>query len=58
MSKKTFYLVSTIVGSLAAIGIGFVTYYEPSNATAINSAISILSTAVIEACAKFITPEA
>lgn len=57
MSKKTFYLVSTIVGALSAIGIGFVTYYGPSNATEINSAISIGTTAILEICAKFIKAE-
>ena len=57
MTKKMFYLVSTVIGAVATIGIGFVTYYEPSNATAITSAISIISTAAIEACAKFIKPE-
>lgn len=52
-----FYLVSTIIGAVATTAIGFVTYYEPSNATAITSAISAISTVVIEACAKFIKEE-
>lgn len=57
MTKKMFYLVSTIIGAVATTAIGFVTYYEPSNATAITSAISAISTVVIEACAKFIKEE-
>ena len=57
MSKKTFYFVSTIVGAVAAVGIGCVTYFEPSNATEINSIISIASTAIIECCGKLIKVE-
>ena len=48
MSKKTFALVSGIVGGLQAIGVAIVTYTNPEYATAINSAIVISGTAVIE----------
>lgn len=57
MSKKTFALVSGIIGGLQTIGVAIVTYTQPEYATAINSAIVIIGTAVIEACTKFIKPE-
>lgn len=53
MSKKTFALVSGIVGGLQAIGVAIVTYTNPEYATAINSAIVIAGTAVIECCNLF-----
>jgi hypothetical protein len=34
-----------------------VTYFLPENATAINGAIVIIGTAIIEACAQFVKPE-
>jgi hypothetical protein len=54
MSKKVFALVSGIVGALQTIGVAIVTYTSPENATAINSAIVIAGTAVIEICTKFV----
>lgn len=47
MNKKLSVLISTIVGALSTIGIGFVTYFEPSNATIINSSIALMSSTVI-----------
>lgn len=57
MSKKTFALVSGIVGALQAAGVAVVTYLTPENATAINGAIVIIGTAVIEVCTKFLKPD-
>lgn len=54
MSKKVFALVSGIVGALQTAGVAVVTYTTPENATAINSAIVIAGTAVIEICNLFI----
>ena len=57
MSKKTFNFITAIVGGLETIAVGCVTYFEPANATAINSAIVVVGTAVIEVCTKFIKAE-
>lgn len=57
MSKKTFALVSGIVGGLEAIGVAVVTYTSPEYATTINSAIAIAGTAVIEICNLFTSRE-
>ena len=57
MNKKTFALVSGIVGGLQAIGVAVVTYSSPEYATAINSAIVIAGTAVIEICNLFVKEE-
>ena len=53
MSKKMFALVSGIVGGLQTIGVAIVTYTSPEYAAAINSAIVIAGTAVIEICNLF-----
>ena len=54
MSKKTFNLVTGIIGALQTIGVAIVTYTEPAYATAINSAIVIAGTAAIEICNLFV----
>lgn len=54
MSKKTFALVSGIIGALQTAGVAIVTYAAPEHATAINSAIVIVGAAVIEACNLFV----
>ena len=54
MSKKTFALVSGIVGALQTAGVAVVTYLAPENAAAINSAIVVAGAAVIEICNLFI----
>ena len=54
MNKKLFALVSGIIGGIQTIGVAFVTYYSPENATAINSAIVIAGTAAIEICNLFV----
>ena len=62
MSKKTFQLVSGIIGGVQAIAVAVVTYLtpdaiSPENATAINGAIVIAGTAAIEICTKFVKAE-
>lgn len=56
MSKKTFQLISGVVGGVQAIAIAVVTYTVDSleSAAAINSAIVVVGTAIIEACSKFV----
>ena len=54
MSKKTFQLISGIIGGVQAIAVAVVTFTTPEYATAINGAIVIVGTAAIEACSKFI----
>jgi ethanolamine utilization microcompartment shell protein EutL len=58
MSKKVFNLVTGIVGALQTIGVAIVTYTSPEYATAINSAIVIAGTAIIEICNLFTSQEA
>jgi ethanolamine utilization microcompartment shell protein EutL len=53
MSKKTFALVSGIVGGLQTIGVALVTYFSPEHATIYNSAIVAAGTAIIEICNMF-----
>ena len=57
MSKKTFNLVTGIIGAVQAAGVAIVTYAEPAYATAINSAIVIAGTAIIEICNLFTKSE-
>ena len=57
MSKKTFQLVSGIIGGVQAIAVAVVTYLTPENAAAINGAIVIAGTAAIEICTKFVKAE-
>jgi ethanolamine utilization microcompartment shell protein EutL len=54
MSKKTFNLITGIVGALQTAGVAIVTYTSPEYATAINSAIVIAGTAAIEICNLFV----
>lgn len=57
MSKKTFQLVSGIVGGIQLIAVAVVTYVSPEHATAINSAVVVIGTAIIEACSKLLPAE-
>ena len=57
MSKKVFTLISSIVGGVETIAVGCVTYMSPEYATAINAAILIAGTAVIDICAQFLKEE-
>lgn len=57
MSKKTFNLITGIVGGVQAIAVAVVTYTSPEYATAINSAVVVIGTAVIETCSQFVKAE-
>lgn len=48
MEKKTFQFVTAIVDGLQTAAVGALTYF--THRTAINGAIVIIGTAVIEAC--------
>ena len=54
MSKKVFALISGIIGALQTAGVAITTYTAPENATAINSAIVVAGTAIIEICNFFV----
>ena len=54
MSKKTFNLITGIIGAVQTVGVAVVTYAEPTYATVINSAIVIAGTAAIEICNLFV----
>jgi uncharacterized membrane protein YfcA len=55
MSKKTFNLITGIVGGVSTIAIAVVTFINPCYAVAINASIGIASTATIEICNQFVT---
>lgn len=54
MKKKTFTLVSSIVGGIAAIASAVVTFVHPAYATAIVAGIGIASTATINIVNQFV----
>ena len=54
MSKKTFNLITGIIGAVQTAGVAIVTYLNPEYAAAINSAIVIAGTAAIEICNLFV----
>ena len=57
MSKKTYALVTAIVGGVALIASGVVTFLNPPHATAVNSVIDIMQTATLESCLLFVAEE-
>lgn len=57
MSKKTFALISGITTAVTTAAIAWVTYYEPTNATAINTAIGIIAGAITQVCNLFVNPD-
>ena len=57
MNKKTFNLITGIVGGVQAIAVAVVTYTAPEYSAAINGAIVVIGTAVIEACSQFVKAE-
>ena len=57
MSKKMFALINTMVTVVATGAIAWVTYYEPANATVINSAIGIAAGAVSQISNLFVKAE-
>lgn len=54
MSKKTFNLITGIIGGVEVISIAVVTFINPQYAVAINSSIGIVGTAAIEVCNQFV----
>lgn len=48
MSKKTYALLSAIIGGCGTIASAIVTYVQPAYATATVAAVGVASTAVIE----------
>ena len=52
-----FALVNTMVTVVATGAIAWVTYYEPVNATVINSAIGIAAGAISQICNLFVKAE-
>lgn len=54
MSKKTFNLITGLVGAVSAAAITLVTFFDPVKAPVINGSISIATTAIIEICSKFV----
>ncbi len=56
MSKKTFALVSALVGAAQTAAVAIVTATVKENAAEINSAIVVVGTAIIEALTYFVKP--
>lgn len=54
MKKKTYALITAIIGGAATIAVGIVTFIDPQYAIAINSGIGIAATAALEICAGFV----
>ena len=54
MKKKTYALITAIIGGVATIAVGIITFIDPQYATAINSGIGIAATAALEICAGFV----
>ena len=57
MSKKTFTLVSSVTGGVAAIASAVVAYMQPAYTAAIVASIGIASTAVIDIAGQFVKSE-
>ena len=57
MSKKTFTLVSAIVGGVSTIASAIVTYINPTWAVAIVASIGIVNTSVVAVCNQFVKEE-
>lgn len=57
MSKKTFALISALVGAAQTAAVAIVTATVKENTAEINSAIVVVGTAIIEALTYFVKPE-
>jgi hypothetical protein len=57
MSKKMFTLINSLLTAVSTGAIAFVTYYEPANATAINTAIGVATGAISTICNLFVKTE-
>ena len=53
MSKKTFNLITGIMGGVATAACAVVTYFEPTYAVQIVAGIGIVQTAIVEVCSLF-----
>lgn len=53
MSKKTFAIVSGIVGAVQTASVAIITSFDVPHATEINSAIVVVGTCIIEICTIF-----
>lgn len=54
MKKKTYALITAIIGGVSTIAVGIVTFFNPHYATPINAGIGIAATAALEICAGFV----
>lgn len=54
MSKKTYTLVTSILGGVSAIASAVVAYVQPSYAAAIVASIGIADTALVEILNQFV----
>lgn len=54
MKKKTFNLVVTVTGGIAAIAAGIVAFIQPSYTPAIVTSIGIAETAIVDICSQFV----
>lgn len=57
MKKRTFNLVTGVIGGVQTIGIAVVTFVQPDYAVQINAAIGAAGTAAIEICSLFVKKE-
>lgn len=54
MSKRTFNLITAVVGGVQTIAIGVITFLGLPAAAPINASIVIGGTAIIEICSQFV----
>lgn len=52
-----FTLINSLLTAVSTGAIAFVTYYEPANATAINTAIGVATGAISTICNLFVKAE-
>lgn len=57
MSKKTFAIVSGIVGAVQTAAVAIITSFDIPYAAEINSAIVVVGTCIIEVCTIFAKTE-
>ncbi len=57
MKRKTYNLVTGIIGGVETVAIAIVTFINPTYAVAINASIVIAGTAATEICAQFVKGE-
>ena len=57
MKKKTFNLVTGVIGGIQTIAIAVITFVQPAYVVQINTAIGAAGTAAIEICSLFVKKE-